>query len=135
MCGYVELHYREMLFNGFKSCCLCLYNSLSVPPAFIITLPDLTSDRSDFMSVERSAQVFIGYDSNFAPTFVLLGKGRNLLEDQDFSVWDVSPACRSRGRRLFSRVESRYICTVKRGCGPPLTPIPDCPVLVHLRLF
>ena len=44
--------------------------------------------------------------------FCFTWKGRSLLEDDSFSVWDITTGCVSRPRRLLNRVVSRCICTV-----------------------
>ena len=46
------------------------------------------------------------------PSFLLLGRGKILLENPDYSVWDVSSSCSSRRRRLQNKFESRFTCTV-----------------------
>ena len=54
MSGFFELHCRANLFSVFKLCCLGVFNSPSIPPAFTVTLPDLASDHNSFTSAVRS---------------------------------------------------------------------------------
>ena len=122
MSGFYELHCRTNLFSVFKIRCLGVFNAPQILPVFSATLPDLASGQGDFTSAIRSVQSsllgipnVIGMFSNprlVAPTFSLLGKGRSLPGDPNFSVWDVSSGCRARRRRLLNKFESRYICTV-----------------------
>ena len=122
MSGFYELQCRANLFSVFKLCCLGVFNAPQIPPVFSTTLPDLASGYGDFTSAIRSVQSslfgipnVIGLFSNprlVAPIYFLLVKGRKLLEDPNYSVWDVSSGCRARRRRLLNKFESRYICTV-----------------------
>ena len=85
-------------------------------------LPRLASDVSEFNSSVRSIQSSLsgipnvsGLFSNprtVSPIFSLLGKGKSLLDDAALSVWDVTPSCTSRRRRLHNKLESRYTCTI-----------------------
>ena len=96
--GYYEMHCREKLFTVFKLCCRSLPNRLTVPPSFTIDLPGLTSDHDEFKSSIRWVQSSLsvipyvpGLFSNprsILHTFNLLGRGRALLEDASFSVWN-----------------------------------------------
>ena len=122
MSGFYELHCRANLFSVFKLCCLGVFNAPQIPPVFSATLPDLASGQGDFTSAIRSVQSslfgirnVIGLFSNprrVAPIFSLLGKGRKLLEDPNYSVWDVNSGCRARRRRLLNKFECRYVCTI-----------------------
>ena len=123
MSGFYELYCRAHLFAVFKLCCLGVLNSPSIPPAFIVTLLDLASDHKSFTSAVRSVQSSLSGIPNVtdlfsnprlvAPVFTLLGNGRSLLEDPNYSVWEVSP------REVDfvvvvvqNRLESRFICTL-----------------------
>ena len=122
MSGYYELQCRTNLLFVFKLCCLEISSSICIPPVFTVALPDLASDNCNFTSAVRSVQSslvgipnVLGLFSNprtVAPIFSLLGKGRSLLENPDYSVWDVSSSCSSRRRRLQKKFESRFTGTV-----------------------
>ena len=122
MSGYYELQCRTDLFSVFKLCCLGISSSICIPPVFTVALPDLASDNCDFTSAVRSVQSslvgipnVLGLFSNprtVAPIFSLLGKGRSLLENPDYSVWDVSSSYSSRRLRLQNKFESCFTCTV-----------------------
>ena len=47
-----------------------------------------------------------------APIFSLFGKRRSLLENPDYSVWEVCSSCSSRRPRLQTKFETRFTCTV-----------------------
>ena len=80
----------------FKLCCLGVSSALSISPDFSVTLPDLASEKSNFTSAVRSVQSSLtGIINVFwifltprtvALFFALLGKGRSLLEDPNYSV-------------------------------------------------
>ena len=148
MFGFYELHCRANLISAFKLCCLGVFNGSTFPPAFIVTLPDLASDQTNFTSAVRRVQTSLAGIPNVtalfsnprlvAPIFVLLGTGKRLLEDLNHSVRDVSSSCKSRRRRLQKKLESRFICTVadeerewasmdanpKFGCSTTVSPTP-----------
>ena len=119
---FYELHCRENLFTVFKLCCLSLKDVREVPPLFSIAMPEMSSDLNDFESCVQTVQFsFSGIPNvtglfnnprTIAPIFSLLGKGRALLEDTNFSVWDTTITCASRRQRLSNRLDSRYTCTV-----------------------
>ena len=120
--GYYEMHCRENLFFVYKLCCLCLANRSSLPLRFAVNLPRLASDVDGFKSSVRSIQSSLsgipnvsGLFSNprtISPIFSILGKGKALLDDATFSVWDVTASCSSRRRLLYNKLESRYTCTI-----------------------
>ena len=120
--GYYELHSRENLFAVFKLCCLSLSGVSNIPPSFSLSSRLLSSHYDDFHSCVRSIySILVGvpnmsalFDNprTVAPSFCLLGKGRTLLEDEDFSVWDITSSCYSRRQKLLNRVETRFNCTV-----------------------
>ena len=120
--GYYELHSRENLFTVFKLCCLSLSVVYNIPPPFNLSSLQLSSDYDEFHSCVRSTRsALIGVPNmsglfnnprTVGPIFSLLGKGSTLLEDEDFSVWDVTSSCLSRRQLLLNRVDARYICTV-----------------------
>ena len=120
--GYYEMHCRENLFIVFKLCCLSLPARLTVRLNFTVNIPGLSSDYDECNSSVKCIQSSLsgitnvsGLFSNprtISSIFTLLGRGRALLEDASFSLWDVLPSCSSRRQRFLNRLESRYICTV-----------------------
>ena len=122
MSEYYELQSRENLFAIFKLCCLSLSGVHSFPPEFTLTLPELASDFTDFQSLIRSIQSSLVGIPNVtelyanprtaSSVFSLLGRGRSLIEDERFSVWDLTSTCSSRRRRISNQLDSRYTCTI-----------------------
>ena len=120
--GFYELHCREHLHTVFKLCCLSSMDVSKLPPTFSFVLPELFSNLDDFESCVHTVQSSLSgipnvtglfnNPSTFAPIFSLLGRGKALLEDPDFSVWDVTSSCSGRRLRLFNRLDSRYTCTI-----------------------
>ena len=119
---YYELHCRENLFSIFKLCRLSLPAVPIIPPIFTLALEDLVSDVTEFQSCVRSVQSSLfGVPSvselysnpkTVSSVFSLLGRGQSLLEDEHFTVWDITSTCSSRRRRLSNQLDSRYTCTI-----------------------
>ena len=119
---YYDLHCRELLFSIFKLCRLSLSAVPIIPPIFTIALEDLVSDVNEFQSCVRSVQSFLfGVPSvselysnprTVSSVFSLLGRGQSLLEDENFTVWDITSIYSSRRRRLSNQLDSRYTCTI-----------------------
>ena len=122
MSEFYEMLCCANLFSVFKLCCLGVSSALSISPDFSVTLPDLTSAKSDFISAGGSVQSsLIGISNVFwifltprtvTLIFALLDKGRSLLEDPNFFCRDISLSCASRRFRLQNQIDSRYIGTL-----------------------
>ena len=116
------MHCRDNLFFVYKLCCLSFANHSSIPTHFAVILPHLVSDVGEFDSSVRSIQSSLSGVPNvsglflnprtISPILSLHWKGKNLLDDAVFSVWDITSSCSSRQRRLHNKFESRYIRTI-----------------------
>ena len=120
--SYYEMHCRDNLFFVYKLCCLSLAKYCSISSHLTVILPRLVSDVGEFNSSVRCVQSYLSGVPNvsrllsnsrtISPIFSLLGKGKNLLDDATFSVWDINSSCSSRRRQLHNKFESRYTCTI-----------------------
>ena len=132
--------YIAVRIYSLSSNCVAL-----VCPLFPISLPQsplqLFSDYDEFHSCVRSIQsALVGvpnmsglYDipRTVASIFALFGKGRSLLEDEDYSVCDVTHEDRYPSTGL--KPDTFALSLMKRDCGLPLNLVRRLLAQLHLR--
>ena len=119
--SHYELQCRTELHQFFKLSCLCLPPKISYPPEFTVPLTELGPDEEVFRSCVAGVQIPYNTVPNvtslykdprsISRVFRLLGRGRELLADRKFSIWNfLRGSARSGLRRgkWFAKFETAY---------------------------
>ena len=124
LCSCYELHCRPELNRVFKYSCLCLPPKAKITSQFVVPMPELGPDEEVFHSCISSIQLAYQTVPNVSSlfrdprslsrVFRLIGRGRDLLEDRKFSVWNFSKSSGPRRVRFQTKLESAYKSAVVR---------------------
>ena len=114
--GHYELHCRPELHQVFKYACVCLPLMAKIPVRFVVPIPQLGPDEEMFQSCVTSIQVSYATVPNVSNLFRdprsiscdfrLLGKGKDLLNDQKFSMWNFFKGSGPRRAKIQAKLES-----------------------------
>ena len=118
MASTYELQSRPELYRLFKYAGLCLPPQVQVPVPFVVPIPELGSDEDVFRSCIGSVQMSFNTIPNVSSlyrdqrsisrVFQLLGRGKDLLLDRKFTVWNFLKGSNPRRTTLQSSFESAY---------------------------
>ena len=118
MASHYELQSRPELYQLFKYAGLCLPPQVQVPVPFVIPIPELGSGEDVFRSCIGSVQMSFTRIPNVSSlyrdprsisrVFRLLGRGKDLLLDRKFTVWNFLKRSYSRRTALQSSFEAPY---------------------------
>ena len=114
--SHYELQCRTELHQLFKLSCLCLPPKISYPPKFTVPLTELGPDEEVFRSCVAGIQI----SYNTVPIFTSLykdprsislvsrslGRGRELLPDRKFSIWNFLRGSALRRGKWFAKFRS-----------------------------
>ena len=139
LCSCYELHCRPELHRVFKYSCLCLPPKAKITSQFVVPMPELGPDEEVFHSCISSIQLAYKTVPNVSSlfrdprslsrVFRLIGRGRDLLEDRKFSVWNFLKGSGPRRVRFQTKLESAYKSAVVRREEDPFSVDPDVSVL------
>ena len=116
MASHYELQSRPELYQLFEYAGLCLPPQVQVPVPFVVPFPELGSDEDVFRSCIGSVQMPFTTIPNtsslyrdprsISRVFRLLGRGKDLLLDGKFTVWNFLKGSNPRRTTLRSSFES-----------------------------
>ena len=114
--GHNGLHCRPERHQVFKYACLCLPPMAKIPVRFEVPNPELGPDEETFQSCITSIQVSYATVPNVSSLFCdprpisrvfrLLGKGKDLLSDRKFSMWNFLKGSGRRRAKLLLKLEN-----------------------------
>ena len=132
MASHYELQSRPVLYQLFKYAGLCLPPQVQIPVPFVVPIPELGSDEDIFRSCIGSVQMSFTTIPNVSSlyrdprsisrVFRLLGRGKDLLLDRKFSVWNFLKGSNPRRAALQSSFEVAY---KKASVAPVNLSLPD----------
>ena len=139
--GHYELHCRPELHQVFKYACLCLPPMAKFPVRFEVPIPELGPDEEVFQSCVTSIQVSYATVPNVSSlfrdprsinrVFRLIGKGKDLLSDRKFSVWNFLKGSGFRRTKWQTKFENSYKSVVVRREEALLPDDSDVPSASH----
>ena len=116
--SHYELQCRTALHQLFKLSCLCVPPKISYPPEFTVPLTELGPDEEVFRSCVAGVQISYNTVPNvtslykdprsISRVFRLLGRGRELLADRKFSIWNFLRGAALRRGKWFAKFEAAY---------------------------
>ena len=131
LCSCYELHCRPELHREFKYSCLCLPPKAKITSQFVVPMPELGPDEEVFQLCISSIQLAYKTLPNvsLSRVFRLIRRGRDLLDDRKFSVWNFLKEGGPRRFRFQSNMESAYKSAVVRREEDRFSGDPDVSVL------
>ena len=127
LCSCYVLQCRPELHRVFKYSCQCLPPKAKITSQFVVPMPDLGPDEEVFHSCISSIQLAYktvpNVSSHFrdprsiSRVFRLIERGRDLLDDRKFSVWNFLKGSGPRRVRFQSKLESAsFLCRPRCFC-------------------
>ena len=130
--SHYELQSRPILHQLFKLSSLCLPPLVKIPPPFQVPIPELGNDEEAFRSCVEGIQISFNTVPNVSSlhqdpraiprVFQLLGRGKELLTDRKFSIWNVLKGSGPKRASLLTRFENAY---KKAVIAPEVPSLPD----------
>ena len=130
--SHYEMQCRPELYQVFKYTSLCLPPLVKVPVPFVIPIPELGADTDVFRSCVAGVQISFTTVPNVSSlyrdprsisrVFRLLGRGKDLLHDRKFSVWNFLKGSNARRITLQNSFEASYKKVI---VAPPNLCLPD----------
>ena len=127
--SHYELQCRPELHQLFKLSSLCLPPLIQIPPSFKVPIPELGNDEEAFSSCVESIQISFSTVPNVSSlyqdprsvprVFRLLGRGKELLADRKFSIWNILKRSGPKRASLFAKFDNAY----KKAVVSPEVPI------------
>ena len=128
--SHYEMQSRTELSRVFRVSCLCLPPVITIPAKFEVSIPELKSDHDAFESVVRSLQLsyvtvpnvssLYGDSKSVGRIFRLLGRGRELINDKKFSIWNFLRGSGVRMTSMLEKFEAAYKRSVLLSEGLPI---------------
>ena len=128
--AHYEMQSRPELSSVFRYASLCLPPTVTRSTSFKVSVPDLASDHEAFQSIVNSSQLSYVTVPNVSSLnqdprsvcriFRLLGRGRELLSDQKFSIRTFLRGSVHKRLALREKMETAYKKTVLHGEGLPI---------------